>query len=151
MKPFIFYSICLFNFKTVYGLEHVFVISRGKVAVSGGSAEARAAYVCIRPGANSYCRCRGRGDPLPSARALVTGGGGEGAWGRRWKHSSSSSTTSYCGRWMHYSSVTWRAYLRPEGSIVVCGRTPQGLMSHEFPLWPGQMVTIVLAVACVRL
>ena len=51
-------------------------------------------------------------------------------------------------RWMHYSSVTWRAYLRPEGSIVVCNRTPQGFMSHEFPLWPGQMVTIVLAVAC---
>ena len=56
-----------------------------------------------------------------------------------------------CGRWTHYSSVTWRAYLRPEGSIVVCGRTPQGFMSHEFPLWPGQMVTIVLAVACVQL
>ena len=54
-------------------------------------------------------------------------------------------------RWTHYSSFTWRAYLRPEGSIVVCNRTPQGFMSHEFPLWPGQMVTIVLAVAYVQL
>ena len=49
-----------------------------------------------------------------------------------------------CGRWTHYSSVTWRAYLQLEGSIVVCGRTPKGLMSHEFPLWPGQMVTMIL-------
>ena len=90
--------------------------------------------------------------PLPSAACPRTGdgwgwGGGMGAA----LETQQQQDQPLWPRWTHYSSFTWRAYLRPEGSIVVCNRTPQGFMSHEFPLWPGQMVTIVLAVACVRL
>ena len=122
-------------------LEHVFVLRRCGGTLSC-SVEASAG-----PTVRLYSTRTKQLLMLPSAARAGDEWGG--AWGRRWIHS--SSRTNHCGRWTHYSSVTWRAYLRPEGSIVVCGRTPQGFMSHEFPLWPGQMVTIVLAVACVQL